>query len=183
MGRRREPNGRRKRLDPIVEQIVKEESELYFRKIGVSARDIYALARDRVAQLNVERKREGQKPVRPASRTVVWRRLVANTNYENAKRRLGGRKAKLLFKPHQSYAKPTEILEVVIIDDTVVDCFVIDDKEKTDDGKPIVLGRARLAIPPSASLSRQKPSIVKQLTSGAEISEIRFDNAPMRRWR
>ena len=146
MGRRREQYGRKKRLDPIVEQIVKEESELYFRKIGVSAKDVYASARYRVSQVNSERKREGLKPLRPASRTVVWRRLMSNTTYENAKHRFGARKAKLLFKPHENYVRPTDILEVVIIDDTVVDCHVIDETETTDDGDPIVIGRPHIAI-------------------------------------
>jgi putative transposase len=146
MGRRREQNGRRKRLDVLVEQIVKEESELYFKRVGVSAKDVYASARHRVSQLNAQRKREGLKPLRPASRTVVWRRLKANTNYANASRRFGARKAKLLFKPHLNYVKPTDILEVVIIDDTIVDCHIIDDRETNEDGKPIVIGRPRIAV-------------------------------------
>lgn len=146
MGRRREKCGRKKRLDPMVEQIVKEESELYFKKIGVSAKDVYASARYRVKVLNKEREQRGEKPLRPASRTVVWRRLMSNTNYENARRRFGARKAKLLFKPHENYAKPTDILEVVIIDDTVVDCHIVDEREKTDDGRPIVIGRPHIAV-------------------------------------
>jgi putative transposase len=146
MGRRREQCGRKKRLDPIVEQIVKEESELYFKKIGVTARDVYASARFRVSQLNGQRKAEGLKPLCPASRTVVWRRLMANTHYENVRRRFGERKAKLLFKAYANYQKPSDILEVVIIDDTVVDCHIIDETETTDDGYPIVIGRPHIAI-------------------------------------
>lgn len=146
MGRRRERYGRNKRLDPLVEQIVKEESKLHFEKIGVSAKDVYSSARHRVMKLNIARQKEGLKPLRPASRTVVWRRLQADTTYDNARRRFGARKAKLLFKPHGNYSKPTTILEEVIIDDTIADCHIIDPKEKTDDGKPIVLGRPRIAI-------------------------------------
>jgi putative transposase len=146
MGRRREPNGRKKGLDPIVEKIVTEASEAYFRKNGVSATDVYAMARHSVTKLNIERERAGHLPLRPASRTVVWRRIVENSRFENVVRRCGARKAKLMFKPHQSYAKPTEILELVIIDDTVVDCFVIDESETNEEGYPVVIGRPHLAI-------------------------------------
>jgi len=146
MGRRRELFGRKKRLDQQVEQIVKEESELYFKKVGVTARDIYASARHRVVELNKERKKNGLNPLRPASRTVVWRRLMSDTNYDTARRRFGAKKARLLFKANENYSKPTNILEVVIIDDTIADCHVIDENVRTNDGYPIVIGRPHIAI-------------------------------------
>jgi putative transposase len=140
MGRRREPGTRRKCLDPLVETIIKQRSELYFSKLGISKKDVYAAVRTDMISLNYEREENGLNPIRPPSNTTVWRRVTEDTRYDNARSRFGNKKANQMFKPLQTYEKPKRILEVVIIDDTVIDCHVI------DEDFPVTVGRPHLSI-------------------------------------
>ena len=140
MGRRRESGRKGSRLDAIVEAAIKEKSDPYFRKAGIHTTDVHAAVRTHIADLNIERTGKGLNPIRPPSRKTVWERVTTDMRYHNTKRKYGTKKANQMFKPQKTYQHPKKILELVLIDDTVIDCHVI------DEDFPVVVGRPRLSI-------------------------------------
>lgn len=140
MGRRRVVGARKGLLDPMIDETIKVESEIYFKKPGFTATDVYAAVRTRIGKVNRDRAQEGLNPLRPPHRSTVWRRLMAATTHDNAKLRFGTRMANRMFKPQQTYDKPKDILESVIIDSTLVDCHVV------DEDFPVTVGRPCLTV-------------------------------------
>ena len=140
MGRRHESGRKRSRLDVVVEAVIKEKSDQYFPQGGLHTTDVHAAVRTHFADLNIERMAKGLNPIRPPCRKTVWERVTSDMRYDNTKRKYGSKKANQMFKPQKTYQHPKTILELVLIDDTVIDCHVVDAEF------PVVVGRPRLSL-------------------------------------
>ena len=128
--------GRRRRVSSDYLSIFDELSPWYWSNVANHASDLHDKISARMNALNLERRTAGQDELPIPSRQTTWRLLRAQQNFDNVRRRCGRRAAERLYKPIAGSLEVNRILELAAIDHTVLDCFVIDDKERVVIGRP-----------------------------------------------
>lgn len=135
---RRAGGPRKPRMHPVAEEVLWEKAERYFTDPKINASDIHAAVVTDLAQRNRERADKGLTPISIPGRTTVWRMLTRHSDYNKTRTRFGARMAQRLFKPLKGKLEAKRILDVVVMDHTVLDCFVVDDVLKIPVGRPWV---------------------------------------------
>lgn len=128
---------RGKRLVPDVERMLEDEAERYWSDIAVTPSEIWHRIAYRVRE---ENERLGHAALSRPALSTVCHRLRQLVTFERACRRWGHREASRQFGMVRGSMRAEAILDLAIIDHTVLDCWVIDDKS----GQPI--GRPTLTI-------------------------------------
>lgn len=132
----RNPSGAQgSRLQPRVQEILGEVAERYYESIRVQVRDVWVIVTHRVNDENAARGIGDELLRRPAESTV-WRWLKTNLNFERAKRRWGVQEATRRFGVVQGSMVADALLDIAIIDHTILDCWVIDDVTQQPIGRP-----------------------------------------------
>lgn len=137
IGRRRGPSGAcRPRLHPVAEEVLWEKAQAYFTDRTVKADDVWASVQVDVNARNADRALGGLTPIKAPSRSTVWRMLTRHSDYDRTRSRLGARRAQRAFMPLKGRLEAKRILDVAIMDHTVVDCFIVDDEHFIPVGRP-----------------------------------------------
>lgn len=157
MGDRRRRGSGQCKLHPVVSGIIEEKAKLFWREPQTTCLDVWASV---YAELNDRNERDGTE-FKPPSKSTIWRILKSQLTYENAKLRLGARKAQRTFKPVAGSLTTTRILEVALVDHTVVDAWVIDDEHGVPLGRPYltIMLDSRSRYPLGYYLGFEPPSL------------------------
>lgn len=133
----RRPRGVRKpRLDPLAEEVLWEKAEAFWTDRKVTCADVYAAVHVSLTAMNRDRAERGLSAIGIPGRVTVWRMLTRHSDYDNMRRRIGARLAQRTFKPLKGKLEARRILDVAIMDHTVLDCFVVDDEHNVPVGRP-----------------------------------------------
>lgn len=125
------------RLTPEVERMLEEEAERYWSDIAVAPSEV----RHRIAhRVREENERLGHAALSCPALSTICHRLRQLVTFERACRRWGHREAGRQFGMIRGSMHAEAILDLAIMDHTILDCWVIDDKS----GQPI--GRPTLTI-------------------------------------
>ncbi|WP_296597998.1 transposase family protein [Phenylobacterium sp.] len=136
VGDRRRGGPQKPRIHAVAEQLLWELAEPYWTNIRVSAKDVHAMLHTALAAKNREREEKGLAAIPIPGRTTVWRMLTRHTDFDHARLRFGARKAARLFTPIKGRLQAKRILDVAIMDHTVLDCFAVDDRDNVPVGRP-----------------------------------------------
>ncbi len=137
IGRSRALSGRRKsRLHPAAESMLWEKADAYFSDRRVSSDDVHAALDVALRAKNQERATSGLAPISIPSRVTVWRRLREHMDYDRTRARHGARVAQRAFVPLKRHVTAQRILDVAVMDHTMIDCFVVDDEHHIPVGRP-----------------------------------------------
>ena len=149
------------RLEPLAQRILAEEAERFFDGVRLNPQAVYFATRARIAELNRERVEEGTSPVRAPSESTVRRHLRRHLDYARATHRYGWREGGRRFQPILGAMRADHVLELAIIDQTRVDCAVIDDEHLINIGRPwlAVIIDVRSRYPLGFHLSFEPPSV------------------------
>ena len=149
------------RMEPLAQRILAEEAERFFDGVRLNPQAVYFASRARIAELNVTRAEEGTTPVRAPSESTVRRHLRRHLDYARATRRYGWREGGRRFQPILGSMRAEHVLELAIIDQTRVDCAVIDDEHLLNIGRPwlAVIIDVRSRYPLGFHLSFEPPSV------------------------
>jgi len=158
---RRQKGSRKPRIDPMAEQVLWEQAEAYWTDSKKSASDIHAAVVTALSLTNRERSTKGLGPIPVPGRTTVWRMLTRHSDYNKTRMRLGARMAQRAFKPLKGKLEARRILDVAVMDHTVLDCFVIDDEHHIPVGRPYLtfIIDVRSRYPLAYFLSFTPPSV------------------------
>lgn len=162
IGRSRALSGRRKsRLHPAAESMLWEKADAYFSDRRVSSDDVHAALDVALRAKNRERATSGLAPISIPSRVTVWRRLTEHMDYDKTRARHGARVAQRTFVPLKRHVTAQRILDVAVMDHTVIDCFVVDDEHHIPVGRPYltVVIDVRSRYPLGYHVSFTPPSI------------------------
>jgi putative transposase len=136
MGDRRRRGAQASLMNAKALEILQRMAERYWDNQRVTARDIYADVRTALIPINAERKEKNVPLIKVPGRTSVWRYLTSHSDFDNSRRRFGARMAQRLFTPLKGSLQAKRILDVAIMDHTVLDCFVVDDENFIPVGRP-----------------------------------------------
>lgn len=149
------------RMEPLAQRILTEEADRFFDGVRLNPQAVYFAVRARIAELNKARAEEGTTAVRAPSESTVRRWLRRHTDYARAVRRYGWREGGRRFQPIGGSMQVEYVLELAIIDQTRVDCAVIDDEHMINIGRPwlAVILDVRSRYPLGFHLSFEPPSV------------------------
>ena len=123
------------RLQARVQEILADEAECFWDSIRVSAYDVWVKVTHRVNSENAQRPHYEVPLARPAPATV-WRWLNAHLNFDRAKRRWGAQEAVRRFGVIKGSMTADALLDIAILDHTILDCWIIDDQTHQPIGRP-----------------------------------------------
>jgi|GEM_PF-422817 len=118
-------------VDKIIDDVIHEE---YLSLTRPTVQFTYDLIVARIAQENKFRSDDDQLPT--PHKNTIYRVVNKLDPYEKDKARFGKRIADLRHKVNKQGVRPTRPLELVEIDDTKLDLFVIDEETKLPIGRP-----------------------------------------------
>lgn len=121
---------RAKRLDPEASRIVNEFANWYWFERGRKLTDVMAEAHVAVVKLNVERKAGGIAPIKLPSRETFRREIRRIESRDLWALKFGEVAAKRHWAASMSAITASRALELVMIDDTVLDCVACVDAER-----------------------------------------------------
>ena len=149
------------RLEPSAQQVLAQEAERFFDGVRVNPHAVYCAVRARIADLNGDRSGDALPPIRSPSESTVRRYLRRHLDYGRATRRLGWREGGRRFQPILGSMKAERILELAIVDQTRIDCAVIDDEHMINVGRPwlAMMIDVRSRYPLGYQLSFEPPSV------------------------
>ncbi len=124
------------RIHPAVQVVLGEAAEAYYDGVRVNPESVYCATRTAVVELNARRAADGLPVLRPPSASTVRRYLRRHLDYGRATRRYGYREGGRRFTPIRGSVSAKHILEIAIIDQTLIDCSVIDDEHLINAGRP-----------------------------------------------
>jgi len=158
---RRRTGARKPRIHPVAEQVLWEKAEAYWTDRKVSASDIHAAVVTALNTKNRDRSEAGLSPIPIPGRTTVWRMLTRHADYDRTRMRLGARMAQRAFVPLKGKLEARRILDVAVMDHTVLDCFVVDDEQHIPVGRPYLtfMIDVRSRYPLAYFLSFTPPSV------------------------
>lgn len=183
MGDRRTETGQALRIEPRAQAVLSEAAEAYYDGVRLNPQAVYASVRTRIAEMNNDRP-PGADPIRPPSESTVRRYLRRHLDYGRAVRRYGWREGSRRFRPVRGSMSAAHILDVAIIDQTLIDCSVIDDEHLINVGRPwlAVMIDVHSRYPLGFCLSFEKPSVETVLATlrhalrpKGELSEVYSD--------
>ncbi len=153
------------RIDAVAQATLQEVAMGYWGNVRVTSSDIYNATRVAIGKRNEERRKEGLPPTRPPSRATVWRYVTSHSDYANTRKRLGDRVASRMFKSVKGSMETSRLLEIAIIDHTVLDCAVVDDETLMNVGRPYltVLIDVFTRYPLAFYLSFEPPSVLSAM--------------------
>ena len=177
MGDRRRRGPQASRIHPIALDILSAKAERYWNNCQVTAKDVYVDVHGELDLLNDHRVGLRLKPIQIPGRTTIWRWLTSHTDYDKTRRRFGPKEAAGLFEPVKSYVPATRILDVAIIDDTWLDCFVIDDQHHICVGRPwlTIAIDVRSRYPLGYTLSFTPPSVATVMMCLRQVVRPKLD--------
>lgn len=158
----RRPKGTRKpRLHQVAEEVLWEKAEAYWTDRKTSASDVHAAVVTALSAKNRDRAEKGLAAIPIPGRSTVWRMLTRHSDYDKTRMRLGARMAQRAFKPLKGKLEARRILDVAVMDHTVLDCFVIDDEHHIPVGRPYLtfMIDVRSRYPLAYILSFTPPSV------------------------
>jgi putative transposase len=126
------------RLHPFVENSLVEEQERYWASSRVTAKEIWMRVVTKIANKNDELLLPTEQAIPTIAHSTVWRRCKEDLTYERACSRLGHKEAARLFKAIKGSLDAKRLLDVAIMDHTIVDCWVVDDVTFQPIGRPRV---------------------------------------------
>jgi putative transposase len=161
IGDRRPKGARKPRIHPAAEEVLWEKAEVYWTDKQKSASDIHASVVTALNAKNLDRVAQGLSAIPIPGRTTVWRMLTRHSDYDKTRMRLGARMAQRAFKPLKGKLEAKRILDVAVMDHTVLDCFVIDDEHHIPVGRPYLtfIIDVRSRYPLAYLLSFTPPSV------------------------
>ena len=160
MGDRRGEGRQSPRIDPTAMRILEERAEAFYDGVRLNPHAVYFAVRAAIAALN-EGSIAGAPQVLAPSESTVRRYLRRHMDYGKAVRRYGWKEGGRRFKPVQGSMSAKHILDIAIIDQTLIDCTVIDDEHLINVGRPwlAVMIDVRSRYPLGFCLSFEKPSV------------------------
>lgn len=158
---RRRKGARKPRIHPVAEQVLWEKSEEYWTDRTCSANDVHAAVVTSLGAKNRDLAEKGLSPIPIPGRTTVWRMLTRHADYDKTRMRYGARMAQRAFVPLKGKLEARRILDVAVMDHTVLDCFVIDDEQHIPVGRPYLtfMIDVRSRYPLAYVLSFTPPSV------------------------
>ena len=136
MGERQGEGAKPLRIHPAVQAVLGEAAEAYYDGVRVNPQSVYCATRTAVVELNGKRAADGLPVLRPPSASTVRRYLRRHLDYGRTTRRYGYREGGRRFTPIRGSVSAKHILEIAIIDQTLIDCAVIDDEHLINVGRP-----------------------------------------------
>lgn len=161
IGEHRPKGARKPRIHPTAEDVLWAKAEEYWTDRQTSASDVYASVVTDLNTNNRDRVAQDLAAIPIPSRTTVWRMLTRHSDYDRTRMRLGARMAQRAFKPLKGKLEARRILDVAVMDHTVLDCFVIDDEQHIPVGRPYLtfIIDVRSRYPLAYLLSFTPPSV------------------------
>lgn len=132
---------RANRLRPEVEAIIDEERRRYWQNRGLKTVDVTAAVITRLTEENVRRLAEGHDPLVSPGRETIRRRVNEMLCRESYASKYGEKAAKRKFDGSGRGISATRILQIALMDDTVVDLVTCLDVDRG-----LIAGRPYLTV-------------------------------------
>ena len=161
MDDRREGRTQAMRLDPLAARVLSQKAEAFYDGVRLNPLAVYCAVRTELDALNRQRMVDGLPPARCPSESTVRRYLRRHLDYSRATRRYGWRAGGRRFDPIRGAVHAAHILDRAIVDQTLIDCAVIDDEHMINVGRPwlAVMIDVRSRYPLGFHLSFEPPSV------------------------
>ena len=149
------------RMDPLAARVLSEKAEAFYDGLRLNPLAVYCAVRAALEALNAQRTVDGLPRVRPPSESTVRRYLQRHLDYGRATRRYGWREGGRRFDPIRGSVQAAHILDMAVIDQTLIDCAVIDDEHMINVGRPwlAVMIDVKSRYPLGFHLSFEPPSV------------------------
>ena len=149
------------RIDPLAARVLSDKAEAFYDGVRLNPLAVYCAVRTALEGLNAQRRAEGLPLVRPPSESTVRRYLQRHLDYSRATRRYGWREGGRRFDPIRGSVQAAHILDMAIVDQTLIDCAVIDDEHMINVGRPwlAVMIDVKSRYPLGFHLSFEPPSV------------------------
>ena len=149
------------RVDPLAMRVLSEKAEVFYDGVRLNPLAVYCAVRTAIEALNAQRTTDGLPLIKPPSESTVRRYLRRHLDYGRATRRYGWREGGRRFDPIRGSVQATHILDLAVVDQTLIDCAVIDDEHMINIGRPwlAVMIDVKSRYPLGFHLSFEPPSV------------------------